>query len=119
MKQDLLQSRLSYLKYLRVSAKFIDPCQCPRRKVHTYCQTAQIIMNQRIYCDRCGSHFNLFIKEETLCNSKLIQRLIQYFFLILLLVSVNTGFLILDGFMKTRHAAQHPEQAQELEAKMQ
>lgn len=37
MKQDLLDKKLNYLKYLRVSAKFCDPCQCARRKVHTYC----------------------------------------------------------------------------------
>ena len=53
MKQDL-ESQQAYLKYLKVSAKFCQPCECPRKRVHTYCQTAQIILNQRIYCEKCA-----------------------------------------------------------------
>lgn len=44
MKIDL-QAKLSYFKFLKVSAKFCQPCECPRKNVHTYCQTAQIIIN--------------------------------------------------------------------------
>ena len=44
MKQDLML-KLAYLKYLKVSAKFCQPCECPRKRVHTYCQTAHIIRN--------------------------------------------------------------------------
>jgi len=38
------------------------------------------------------------------CSSKFIALLIKYFLFTLLLISVTTGFLILDGFLKMRHA---------------
>lgn len=113
MKQDL-QAKLAYLKYLRVSAKFCDPCECPRRKVHKYCLTAQIIQNQRIYCDKCGSQYNFFVQQENLCSAKLITLVMKYFLMVILLFSITTGFLILDGFMKTRYAKTHPEESEKL-----
>jgi len=111
MKQDLL-AKLAYLKYLKVSAKFCTPCECPRKRVHIYCQTASIVRNQRIYCEKCGGQFNLFIKEERVCSSKFITLLLKYFLLTLLLIVVTTGFLVLDGYLKMRHAQRNPELAQ-------
>ena len=47
--QDLktdMEAKANYLKYLKISAKFIKPCLCNERKrVHSYCQTALIIRN--------------------------------------------------------------------------
>lgn len=103
MKQDLML-KLAYLKYLKVSAKFCQPCECPRKRVHTYCQTAHIIRNQRIYCDKCGGQYNLFIKEERVCSSKFVALLVKYFLFTLLLIAVTTGFLMLDGYLKMMHA---------------
>ena len=108
MKQDLL-AKLAYLKYLKVSAKFCQPCECPRKKVHTYCQTAQIIRNQRIYCEKCGGQYNLFIKEERVCSSKFVSLLVKYFLFTLLLIVVTSGFLVLDGYLKMRYAQENPE----------
>lgn len=53
MRQDLAQKAV-YLKYLKISAKFCQPCECKNRRVHTYCVTAQVIRSQRIYCEKCG-----------------------------------------------------------------
>ena len=110
MKSDL-QSKMAYLKYLRVSAKFCEPCDCPRRRVHKYCQTAQIIKNQRIYCEKCAAQYNLFIKEERVCSGKLISLLFKYLFFTLLLILATAGILVLDGYLKTRHALDNPEEA--------
>jgi len=53
MKEDL-ENKRNYLKTLRVSAKFIQPCSCKNQDVHTYCMTALIIHKKRIYCEKCG-----------------------------------------------------------------
>lgn len=98
---------------MKVSAKFCQPCECPRKQVHTYCQTAQIIINQRIFCEKCKGQYNLFIREERVCSSKFVSLLIKYFFFTLVLISVTTGFLILDGYLKVLHARSHPEIADE------
>lgn len=107
MKQDLML-KLSYLKYLKVSAKFCQPCECPHKKVHVYCQTAQIIRSQRIYCEKCAGQYNLYIKEERVCSSKFVALLVKYFLFTLLLLTVTAAFLMLDGYLKMRHAQMHP-----------
>ena len=58
-----MEAKVSYLQYLKISAKFIEPCSCVERlKVHTYCLTASIIREEKIYCAKCGDAYNLFIK---------------------------------------------------------
>ena len=42
MKVDL-ENKVNYLKAMRTSYKFIQPCSCLDRPVHTYCMTASII----------------------------------------------------------------------------
>jgi len=54
----------------------------------------------------------LFIKEERVCSSKFIALLVKYFLFTLLLIAVTSGFLILDGYLKMRHAQQNPELAE-------
>ena len=61
LKEDM-EAKANYLKYLKISAKFINPCGCASNMVHSYCMTARIIRSQRIYCTKCGSAYNLFIK---------------------------------------------------------
>ena len=46
----------------------------------------------------------MFIKEERVCSSKFIALLVKYFFFTLLLIAVTSGFLILDGYLKMKHA---------------
>ena len=87
--------------------------------MHTYCQTAQIIRNQRIYCEKCGGQYNLFIKEERVCSSKFVALLVKYFLFTLLLITVTSGFLILDGYLKMRYAQNNPAKAEEAQKNLQ
>ena len=34
-----MEAKANYLKYLKISAKFISPCNCKSRMVHSYCIT--------------------------------------------------------------------------------
>lgn len=115
MRQDLQQKAL-YLKYLKISAKFVQPCECVNRRVHTYCVTAQVIRSQRIYCDRCGGQYNIFIKEERVCNAKLMGLISKYVMMTLVLLAVTMGFLVLDGYLKVQRANRLPEEAAEVKS---
>ena len=42
LKEDM-EAKANYLKYLKISAKFINPCGCTNNMVHSYCMTAKII----------------------------------------------------------------------------
>ena len=46
----------------------------------------------------------MFIKEERVCSSKFISLLVKYFLFTLLLIAVTSAFLVLDGYLKMRHA---------------
>ena len=50
MKEDM-DAKANYLKYLKISPKFIKACNCANEMVHSYCITARIIRSQRIYCN--------------------------------------------------------------------
>lgn len=62
VKNDLFNNE-QYLKYLRVSSKFIRPCLC-KKPVHTYCITAQVIRSGCVCCKVCKQQYKLFVKEE-------------------------------------------------------
>ena len=38
-----MEAKADYLKYLKISAKFLQPCMCYDKYVHSYCMTARII----------------------------------------------------------------------------
>ena len=86
--------------------------------MHKYCQTAQIIKNQRIYCEKCGAQYNLFIKEERVCSTKLIALLFKYLFFTLLLILATAAILVLDGYLKTQYALEHKEEAEALQVRI-
>ena len=97
-----MELKANYLKYLKISAKFLHPCSCKHRLEHSYCLTAMIIREQRIYCDKCGDAYNLFIKQEKMCSGKLISLLIKYFVFLVIMLVAAALFLILDALLKTR-----------------
>ena len=98
-----MEAKANYLKYLKISARFLKPCSCTNQmSVHAYCQTARIIRDQRIYCKRCGDAFNLFIKQERVCSGKLISLLTKYFLFLVIMLICAALFLIVDAFLKTR-----------------
>jgi hypothetical protein len=67
LKEDM-QKKAAYLKYLKVSAKFIEACDC-EEKVHAYCLTAQVTRSQKIHSvepfdpdfNHYSSHLNLVL----------------------------------------------------------
>lgn len=62
MKSDLL-AKAPYLKFLKLSSKFIKACEC-KHPVHAYCITAQVIRNACVYCKKCGCQYKVFVKQE-------------------------------------------------------
>ena len=106
-----MEAKANYLKYLKISAKFINPCGCPSNQVHSYCMTAKIIRSQRIFCQRCGTAYNLFIKQEKMCSGKLLSLLFKYFLFLMIMFITAASFLILDAYLKTREAQNNPEVA--------
>lgn len=103
MKMDV-KEKVMYLKYLRVSGKFCEPCECKNKRVHRYCQTAKIIIDQRVYCDRCGGQYNLFIKQERLCSSKMISVVLKCLLFIIVFSAIVACLLIFDGYLKSMYA---------------
>ena len=99
MKDDL-EKKANYLKYLKISAKMVVPCNCKQKnsdlplRVHAYCMTARIILNQRIYCEKCNAQYNLFIKQEKLCSGKLLQLFFKYLLFMAILSIFAAAFLI-------------------------
>lgn len=61
MRRDLDTNKM-YFKYIKVTNKFIKPCACKRKEVHSYCMTASVIRNQRIYCEKCKSYYSIYIQ---------------------------------------------------------
>lgn len=116
MKDDL-EKKANYLKYLKITRSFVNPCNCKQKgselplEVHAYCMTARIILNQRIYCEKCNTQYNLFIKQEKLCSGKLLQLFFKYLLFMAILSLFAAAFLIQDGYMKTQHAQENPEEA--------
>ena len=105
-----METKANYLKYLKISAKFLKPCSCnERQQVHSYCQTARIIREMRICCDKCGDAFNLFVKQEKMCSGRLISLLTKYFLFLLAMFAAAALFLIIDAYLKTRQASKEPE----------
>ena len=98
----------AYLKYLKYSQRFIQPCKC-NRQVHAYCLTARIIRDQKIYCPRCSSKYNLWIKEEAICSSKLLGVIMKYLVLLVIFLFAGTCFLITDAYFKCKQAKKNKE----------
>jgi len=113
MKQDL-ENKLNYLKTLRVSFKFIQPCSCVDKDVHTYCMTASIIHKKRIYCDKCGNYYKLFVKQEKLCSGQLLTLICNYVAVLIFTFGCIIGILILDSYLKTVYAKKNPDETEKI-----
>jgi hypothetical protein len=107
LKEDM-QKKAAYLKYLKVSAKFIEACECDK-KVHAYCLTAQVTRTQKIQCEFCNAPFRYFIKKEKVCNSKLMKLVVGYILTFILSIMLTVGLVILDGWLKFKNVSNDPE----------
>ena len=65
LRQDYID-KSPYLKYLRISSKFIQVCDCSWKNCHSYCVTAYVLRTQKIYCVDCDAFFQLYVKDERL-----------------------------------------------------
>lgn len=106
-----MDNKAEYLKYLKISARFINPCLCKNIDVHSYCQTASIIRSKIIYCKRCREAYDLFIKQEKMCSGKLLSLLFKYFLFLMIMFFFAALFLVLDAYLKTIEAERNPDVA--------
>lgn len=102
LKLDLKNNRM-YLKYLRIKINFINPCQCTKKIVHSYCQTAKVVRQQKIYCEDCGAYYHLFVKGEKLCSSHLQTVFGRYICYFIMLIIFAQSTLLLDSLLKQNH----------------
>lgn len=112
LKEDM-RKRAAYLKYLKVSTKFIESCECPE-PVHSYCLSALVTRTRKIQCNNCNEPFNYFIKKEKICNAKLLKLIIGYLLVFGIAMICTAGLIILDGWMKYKHAQDNPDIISEL-----
>ena len=113
MKRDLKRSSKKYqpgyyLKYLNCSSKFIQPCDCGTF-VHSYCMTAKIIQDRKIYCPGCESHYNFSIKREQGLISALANVMAHYTFLLIAIFGSICLFILADHYLKHKHALKFPD----------
>lgn len=102
LKKDFNNKR-QYLKFLRINAKYIKPCNCDDKMYHAYCVTAQVVRTQKIFCKDCGAYYHLYVKSEKLCSSQLFTVIGRYICLFILLIAFAQCTLLLDSFLKQNH----------------
>jgi hypothetical protein len=102
-----MEKKASYLKYLKVSTKFLDACNCPDQ-VHSYCLSALVTRKKKIYCHTCSEPYKYFIKEEKLCNPKLFKIIAIYVLVFLVSLTTTIGLMIFDGYLKFNHIKKNP-----------
>lgn len=98
LKEDM-KLKANYLKYLKVSTRFIEACHCAE-PVHAYCLSAQVTRSKKIYCPTCKEPFRYFIKEEKICDTKLLKLVALYFLVFALILLGLVGIMIFDGYLK-------------------
>jgi hypothetical protein len=98
LKEDM-KHKANYLKYLKVSTRFIEACHCAE-PVHAYCLSAQVTRSKKIYCPTCKEPYRYFIKEEKICDTKLLKLVAIYFLVFVLILLGLAGIMIFDGYLK-------------------
>mmetsp|Transcript_9655 Transcript_9655/g.16220 ORF Transcript_9655/g.16220 Transcript_9655/m.16220 type:complete len:201 (-) Transcript_9655:256-858(-) len=106
LKQDFVQQQ-EYFKILKVNSKFVQSCECPRKIVHQYCGTAQILRTKVIYCDSCKSYFKLRLQKEKLISPQTFRTLskLALFYIAMQVTILGVGEL--DKRMKVDYAKQN------------
>ena len=112
LKEDM-QKKAAFLRYLKVSTKFIEPCLC-QDPVHQYCISALVTRTKKIYCQTCNQPYKYFIKEEKICNTKLLKLIAAYIVVFAASMVATVGLMIIDGYLKYLHVRDHPEKVEAL-----
>ena len=53
LKQAYLSNE-GYLKYLRINTRLVNACNCEHKIAHSYCITASLLIDHKIYCSDCN-----------------------------------------------------------------
>ena len=112
MKSDLM-AKAPYLKFLKVSSKFIKACDC-KSPVHAYCITAQVIINACIYCKKCGCQYKVFVKQEQICSEKLLKLIAAYSIGIIIAMFFFCVLVLIDSYLKFLYFKNHPDEAKDI-----
>lgn len=111
--KDDMQKKAAFLKYLKVSTKFIEACSCVDPQ-HSYCLSAQVTRSKKIFCHTCKDPYKYFIKEEKICNTKLLKLIATYIVVFVVAMLCTSGLMIIDGYMKFRHVKENPDQIRQV-----
>ena len=107
LKEDM-QKKAAYLRYLKVSTKFIEACGCTEHQ-HSYCLSAQVTKSKKIFCHTCKEPYKYFIKEEKICNTKLLKLIATYVIVFACALLCTAGLMVIDGWMKYNHVRENAE----------
>ena len=99
LKQDFLK-KLSYLKFIRISSKFINICACSHKVCHSYCITAFVLRKQQIYCMDCLNYYRLYVCNEQLFTGLKQTNMLSVLMLMIFWGLVCVGVLMIDRYMK-------------------
>ena len=78
--------------------------------MHAYCFCSKILLEKVINCTKCGCHYKLKIKQETLFNKEFTAVLVKYSMLNILLMFMAVSFLAFDAYLKCEYAKLHPDE---------
>lgn len=99
LKQDFLNKR-QYLKFIKITSKFIQICKCSQKICHSYCATAHVLRNQRIYCIDCFHYFRLYVRSERIFSTFYTSRVIRMLVLFIFNAVIIYGVYELDRYLK-------------------
>ena len=99
LKQDFLNKR-QYLKFLRISSKFIQVCGCQHKVSHAYCATASVLRTQKIYCKDCFSYYSLYVKSERVFSSEYVGGMARLTTLCTVIIGAIYGIYEIDRYLK-------------------
>jgi len=89
-----------YLKFIKVSSKFIQICDCSHKMCHTYCVTAFVLRKQQIYCQDCLHFYRLYVRSERIFSVMYTSRLVNIVALFMFYGLAIWGLYEIDYYLK-------------------
>lgn len=111
LKQDFLNKK-TYLKFMKISSKFIQVCACGQKLCHSYCVTAFVLRKQQIYCSDCYHYYRLYVRGEQLFTGLKSGNLLKLTILSIGWGCLISGWIIADHYMKEIYIKEEIKQAQ-------
>lgn len=68
--------------------------------VHSYCATAYVLRNQRIYCNTCYGYYHLFVQSDRIFSAQYLNSLLHLFSFYVMIVGAAYGLWCLDLYLK-------------------